>query len=123
MDRQVVKWTGEQLHDILGYSDKNLAEYICSLGAKAKTVEDLLENLLANDVPNSAATQSFCQSLYSKFGGGGKSTQQQQRQQRPKTNAELIRQSESYGLVDMGEEEEVGSSGGPFASSSSSSKK
>jgi len=115
VEKLIVKWAGEKLHDVLGYSDRNLAEYICSLAQKAKTAGELHKNLLANDVPDGPAAQAFSRELFAQFPRGGASQRVGSGAVVPSsasvlkvTNAEAARKSKSYTLVEMDHEYESG---------------
>lgn len=116
MEKEVVKWTSEKLHEILGYSDRNLVEYIYVLAQKSKSTADLLQQLIINDVPDTPATKLFCRDLYLKFPRGTKlaskepsslvgtiasssSTSSSSSLQKHLTNADLLKKSASYKLI------------------------
>jgi len=103
-NKEIVKWAGSQLHDLLGYSDSNLAEFIVTLGKKSKTPNDLLTKLVENDIQETPNSISFCKELYHQLNQVQTQAIRQDAHQstsRTKTQIELLRKSESYGLVDM----------------------
>lgn len=62
--KETIKWAAGQLHNLLGYSDNNLAEYICALARKSKSPSDLRTRLIENDIEDSLSALTFCQQLY-----------------------------------------------------------
>ena len=110
MDKELVRFVQEQLFVIVGFSDRNISEYIVSLALKAKNTNDLYQKVIANDVPDNSATLEFCKQLYGKIlvGRGGKSggaSSSSRSSSQISTNADLIRASESYGMVSMDDED------------------
>ena len=96
VSKETVKWVSAQLHDVVGYSEKNLAEYIIGIAMKSKNVNNFHEKLLKDDMPDTDLLKQFCHQLYTKL----------PRLDRPKisktvTNADLLRQSEQYSNVSM----------------------
>jgi pre-mRNA-splicing factor ATP-dependent RNA helicase DHX16 len=98
--KEVVKWISGELHSILGYSEKNLSEYIYGIASKAKSPHELLDKLAANDVPSNEATRQFCTKLLGKMPNSGSNKSKSN----APTNADLIRQSEQYSTVPMDED-------------------
>lgn len=110
-NKELVRWAGSQLHDILGYSDSNLAEYIVTLGKKSKTPNDLLAKLVDNDIQETPRSISFCKELYQKLNQSPVQVHSIRQDSQAVSKAvvrpsqmELLRKSESYGLVEMDEE-------------------
>jgi pre-mRNA-splicing factor ATP-dependent RNA helicase DHX16 len=102
-----VKWVQEKLHALVGFSDRNISEYIVSLAAKAKNVPDLLQKVIANDIPDTPETLSFCRQLFAKIprtvaSGGSKIVSK-----KAVSNADLIRESENYSLVDVDDRDSI----------------
>jgi len=64
MDKELHRWTVEWLHELLGFSDGNLAEYLLGIGRKAKSVSELMSHLVSNEVPDSERTKVFCGELF-----------------------------------------------------------
>ena len=61
------RWVSDRLHDILGMSDKYIAQYMVSLAGKATSGTDLIEKLKATgtvDVDQNMVT--FLHELYTK---------------------------------------------------------
>ena len=104
--KEVARWTAEQLHGIVGYTDRNLADYLVSLALKARSGAGLLEQLLANEVPQSDATTAFCRELFAKTRTPKetKAAASSSATAAAVTNADLIRKAESYRLVDMNDD-------------------
>jgi len=101
------------------YSERNLAEFIVSMAMKVKGPKDLHKKLLENEFPDTMDTLSFCNQLLEKLGraGGGKAASSGAVLSRPHsnapastvTNADLLRKSLEYKLVDMDATDHLGS--------------
>ena len=106
-NKEIIKWASGELHSILGYSDNNLAEYIVSLAKKAKSANDLLTKLKENDLEESSNLISFSKRLYSTVHNKNKEvsntthTSSSSSHTIKLSNAELLKQSQSYELVGM----------------------
>jgi hypothetical protein len=106
MSKEAVKWCQNSLYDVLGYTDKALAEYLVNLAGHSRGAGDLLAKLLENDFPQTEKTKAFCTGLLSKsrsVPASASSSSSSSSSSGPGrlTNADLLRQSQSYGLVDM----------------------
>mmetsp|Transcript_26254 Transcript_26254/g.38918 ORF Transcript_26254/g.38918 Transcript_26254/m.38918 type:complete len:1058 (+) Transcript_26254:41-3214(+) len=96
MSKETVKWVGEQLHGLVGYSEKNMAEYIVGIAQKSNNPKDLCSKLIANGIPEGNMVHQFAWELFGKIPrNDGKKSEKRI------SNAELIRQSESYTTVPM----------------------
>lgn len=60
------KWVRDQLHEIVGFSDKNVAEFIIATAQKKSSASSLLRELAAVDVPSNSKTKAFAQELISR---------------------------------------------------------
>jgi pre-mRNA-splicing factor ATP-dependent RNA helicase DHX16 len=96
-DKEIVRWVQTELHAIVGFSDRNISEYIVSLASKAKSVSELVKKVVANDIPDNPATQQFCRQLFAKLPHSGNAVAKNTGKK--STNADLIRESETYGLL------------------------
>ena len=59
-------WVSDQLYGLVGYSDTNLAEYVCNLAASERSAHSLLTKLQDADVPMGAAASKFAQELFAR---------------------------------------------------------
>ena len=108
-NKEIIKWASGELHSILGYSDNNLAEYIVSLAKKAKNSNDLLTKLKENDLEESSNLISFSKRLYFTVHNKNKEVSSahtthitsSSSHTTKLSNAELLKQSQSYELVGM----------------------
>jgi pre-mRNA-splicing factor ATP-dependent RNA helicase DHX16 len=101
--RDAVRWIGDALHEVLGFSDRTLAEYVAVLASKASSAEDLNAKLVENDMEASEKLRAFAGELFARVGAATASSRQQQQQKRVVTNADLLRESSQYELVVMDE--------------------
>ena len=53
-DRELKRWASDQLHELLGFSQGYLADYVLSLARKERTVAGLVKALGEADVPGGA---------------------------------------------------------------------
>ena len=66
MSRELKTWVSDQLHTLVGFSEANLADYVCGLANKQRSAQGLLTALHEADVPNNAATRRFASELWSR---------------------------------------------------------
>jgi pre-mRNA-splicing factor ATP-dependent RNA helicase DHX16 len=136
--KELQKWVSEQLYGVVGYSDRNLSEYIVVLAEKAKArgPGSLLASLVENGIPDSPATRSFCQDILARTRASAPSSSSSSSSTHLAStsntattngrvrvgnntslasNADLMRESQRYELLDMSSDLD------PLASVSSSS--
>mmetsp|Transcript_2611 Transcript_2611/g.4750 ORF Transcript_2611/g.4750 Transcript_2611/m.4750 type:complete len:1079 (+) Transcript_2611:108-3344(+) len=99
VSKDTLKWVSSQLFDVVGYSEKNMAEYIVGIAQKTKNANDLHAKLLQDDIPESDALRSFCFQLHNKLPQIGKP-----KASKVVTNADLLWKSENYSSVPMEED-------------------
>lgn len=90
-------WVSDQLHDILGYSHKTLAEYIVALAKTAKSPDALLSKLASSDVPVNARTQKFARDLLAKVPRKKKAKTYQKRE---KAIKDALRRNQTFELLE-----------------------
>lgn len=100
--RELVKWVSEQLHSLVGYSEKNLSEYIVGIASKAKNSHDLHQKMVADDIPDTPALSRFCHEIFSLK---PRSDVKKSTKSSNKTNADVLRESERYETVSMDDPE------------------
>lgn len=111
-DKELNKWVANELHGVVGYSDKNLAEYIVSLASKSRSPDDLLQKLIANDVSESSESKRFSMQLFEKVqrirmsASSAKASSQSSQTTKTKTNAQLLRESSNYSLISMDDDDD-----------------
>ena len=63
----VERWVGDKLHDILGISDKHVAQYLIGLAGKASSSEDFVRRLKdTGTVEVDTNMVNFCNELWNK---------------------------------------------------------
>ena len=63
----VERWVGDKLHDILGISDKHIAQYLIGLAGKASSAEDFVQKLKdTGTVEVDTNMVNFCTELWNK---------------------------------------------------------
>jgi pre-mRNA-splicing factor ATP-dependent RNA helicase DHX16 len=101
MSKEVRRWVSDQLHGLIGFSDKNLAEYIVAIGSKCKSEDDIFATLEQNDIPSSVESKVFSRELFSKLKTSSEPSAPGSSSAKPQSNAELLKASAMYGFVDM----------------------
>ena len=96
IDKETIKWVSSQLHDIVGYSEKNMAEYIIGIAQKTKNANELHTKLIQDDIPDSTVLKQFCYQLHNKLPQVSKP-----KASKMTSNADLLWQSEKYSTVSM----------------------
>jgi hypothetical protein len=123
----VEDWLRTELHDVVGYSDKTLSQFILSLANKATSATALHGQLLASGIDEGPRVRPFAEALFQRImqsqkkggtvrpgggaGGIGGAAASSVRGRQP-TNAELIRQSQQYTLVESDDEDYARALGG-----------
>ena len=63
----VERWVGDKLHDILGISDKHIAQYLIGLAGKSSSQQDFVQRLKdTGTVEVDTNMVNFCNELYNK---------------------------------------------------------
>eukprot|EP00038_Savillea_parva_P019455 m.27593 g.27593 ORF g.27593 m.27593 type:complete len:1068 (-) comp4427_c0_seq1:179-3382(-) len=105
----VNRWVSDQLHSIVGYSDKVVAQYIIAAAKKSTSPEALLFSLSSSGtIESNSATRAFTAQLWDKIGKRGPQKSQQKVAARAEARAAVAFQQkqESYRLLDDPEDEE-----------------
>jgi pre-mRNA-splicing factor ATP-dependent RNA helicase DHX16 len=96
-DKELRHWIEDQLHGLLGFSDRTIADFILAKAKVAKSAGALLASLAAVDVPANDGTRAFSADLLSRLPAsrsGPSAYQQQQRQA-----AALQRKNRGYDML------------------------
>lgn len=64
-------WLRGELHDVVGYYDKTLAQFILSLAQKAGSPAALHSQLLASGIDEGPKVKPFAEQLFRRLQGGG----------------------------------------------------
>lgn len=110
-EKDVRRWVEDQLHGILGLSEKALAEYCVSIAKKQGDVDSLSRMLEEQGFPKTSVTTSFSRELLERLpssSSGLKKRSVSEYRRKEKEASSLARNNESYGLLlDDNEEEEL----------------
>ena len=92
-------WVSDNLHSILGLSDPTSVDYIIALSKSVKDLDNLIEELLEFDLPNTPKTHIFAEELHKRLNERHKKgpSEYQHREQ------ELLRQkveNEGYNIIE-----------------------
>ena len=61
------RWVGDKLHDILGISDKVIAQFMIGLASKSKSSDDLVERIRdTGTIDVDASVVKFAEELWEK---------------------------------------------------------
>ena len=52
MSRELKTWVSDQLHTLVGFSEATLADYVCGMASKQRSVQGLLTALHEAEVPD-----------------------------------------------------------------------
>ena len=106
MSSEIQQWISEQSLRILNISDRNMTSYLYLLAEKATSESDLFQKLIVNDFPETDATNLFARELFRRIPRKGKTAQKTAIDCAPVlTNAQIIKQSKKYALVEAEEDE------------------
>ena len=117
--QSVRDWVDDELHAVLGYSERALTDYVIAVGKKCRSVQDLFENLVSQGLPRSSKTQAMASELYARLQGeagpsssGSHHRDDSEYKRREREAAALAkRNSTGYGLVLDDDDNDGGVSG------------
>lgn len=97
------KWVKDQLHDIIGFTDRSVCDYVIALAKqKNHTSSSLLKALEQADVPNTTRTKEFAKNLLAKLPKAGQSAYKEAE----KSTKAALKKNASYAMLDDDDEEE-----------------
>ncbi|KAF6039237.1 DHX16 [Bugula neritina] len=100
------RWVGDRLYDIVGISDKMIAQYVLGLAQDAKSPADYLEKLRETEALDiNEKIISFAQELFNKLPPKQSATKLLEQQKRQDALS-MQRRNQSYQLVETDSEEE-----------------
>eukprot|EP00967_Tisochrysis_lutea_P068877 scaffold90387_cov21-Tisochrysis_lutea.AAC.1 len=67
-DKELRRWVSSRLHDLLGFSESTVAQFVLSVAKKHTSAESLASVLKQQGLPGSAETSSFATELLSRLG-------------------------------------------------------
>jgi pre-mRNA-splicing factor ATP-dependent RNA helicase DHX16 len=97
-DKELRGWVSDQLHSLVGFSDRTVADFVLASAKKAKDPSSLLNSLAAFGVPAGSSGQAFAEGVLARLpraSKGPSAAQLQQQQAR-----QLVKRSRKYGLLD-----------------------
>ena len=98
-DREVTGWVSGSLHELLGYSDSTVAQFLVAAAKKCGSVEALRQMVVEEyDFPAGAASSAFAAEFHRRVNAGRAPAQPAAR--RGPTQAEMISKSQKYSLLD-----------------------
>ncbi|KAF6261560.1 putative ATP-dependent RNA helicase [Scenedesmus sp. NREL 46B-D3] len=97
-DKELRGWVSDQLHSLVGFSDRTVADFVLASAKKAKDPSSLLKSLEAFGVPASSSGQVFAEGVLARLPRGSKGLSAAQLQQQQAR--QLVKRSRKYGLLD-----------------------
>ena len=105
---EVSRWVADELYNIIGLSDKCIAEFLISLATKSSTATDFVQRLRdTKTVDISQPMIAFAQQLWGKV--PHKQVQEKPARVAERVALEVQKRSQNYRLVSDDEEEVQGS--------------
>ncbi|KAG8466897.1 hypothetical protein KFE25_008276 [Diacronema lutheri] len=108
--REVSRWVADQLHELVGLSDRVLVDFVVELARKERSPAALAKQLLTFDLPDSAATRRFAAELVARAapggggggggGAGGAAAARAAEALRRKETRALLRSNDAYAMLD-----------------------
>eukprot|EP01126_Amoeba_proteus_P066089 TRINITY_DN9503_c0_g1_i2.p1 TRINITY_DN9503_c0_g1~~TRINITY_DN9503_c0_g1_i2.p1 ORF type:complete len:244 (-),score=72.24 TRINITY_DN9503_c0_g1_i2:34-765(-) len=96
-------WVRDQLHDLIGFVDKETVSYVASLGERCSTTTKILEAFVEAELPITPQTQAFAERLLARSSGSRGQLSEQKKREIQKAN--IARANERFSLLKMEEEE------------------
>lgn len=105
-DKELRGWVSDQLHTLVGFSDKTVADFILASAKKAKDANSLLASLTDFGVPNSSSGAAFAQQLLQRLPSRGGGANASAAKQQAAAAKQLVKKSRAYDILDADELEE-----------------
>jgi pre-mRNA-splicing factor ATP-dependent RNA helicase DHX16 len=116
----VERWVSDKLHDILGISDRTIAEFLVQVAKKSSSEDSLISYLKANEVIDTGDANfvSFAKELYERVPHSTPKVSQQRIAEQ--AAVEQQRKSKKYQLIVSDDDDEDGDGDQPRPSTSTS---
>eukprot|EP01127_Copromyxa_protea_P017583 TRINITY_DN5380_c0_g1_i1.p1 TRINITY_DN5380_c0_g1~~TRINITY_DN5380_c0_g1_i1.p1 ORF type:complete len:1028 (-),score=194.31 TRINITY_DN5380_c0_g1_i1:35-3118(-) len=101
MSEALRSWVRDELHNIVGFTEKDTVNYFVALSQRARSTAQIIEALQDADVPINTKTQAFAEQLLRRGGSGASATQQSELKRREQEKARLARANERFSLVEQ----------------------
>ena len=96
-------WVSDQLHEVLGFSDGNVADYVLAVAKTSKSADVLKERICAvAEVPDGARANRFYAELHSRTNSGvmaASTAAPAVRVTSTNRNVDMLQKSKDYGFV------------------------
>eukprot|EP00039_Didymoeca_costata_P030367 m.29206 g.29206 ORF g.29206 m.29206 type:complete len:1054 (-) comp8076_c0_seq1:74-3235(-) len=99
------RWVKDQLFDVVGFSDKHVADYVLGAAKKARTPDALFKAMCDFDMPSDSKTRSFANTLFNRVPRQASGAQKQAARVQEKQAIQQQRKMASYKLVEPTKEE------------------
>ena len=97
MSEEVLTWVSDQLHEVMGFSERTMSEFVLALASTSKGQADFMQKLKAAGATMNSNTDRFAMDLLARVPKDVSSTPGRRSQQ---SNADLLRVSRNYDLVE-----------------------
>ena len=108
-----MRWVQDQLHDVIGMSNKTMAEFMISLAKRSKSSDQLAQRLQSEfNFTAGAKTSGFSTELFSRIKPGSSSSSSKKKSKRSSgpSNKDLLERSRQFSMVgdeDADEDEQL----------------
>lgn len=100
----LARWVNDQLHDIIGYSDRNVADFIIEIAKKKTSQSSLVKALASADLPNNSKTNAFAAELLKRMPKSSELASAYREDHKKKLA--LLKKNESFGLLEDDDDDE-----------------
>lgn len=93
-------WVSDQLHDLLGFSDPSVVNYVVAIAKKHSDTKSLLEALERCEIPNNSSTSAFAEQLLVRVPrSSSNSTPAPSTKSQEKKKVDFLKKNDSYKLI------------------------
>ena len=109
-DKDLRRFVNDSLHDVLGFSENTMVDFVCSLAKSARSVPQLLSKLQEADVPANDRTKRFASELFSRVPrqSGSKASASDSARQQQREQVDLLKRNQQYEMLPAEEEDDDG---------------
>src|SRR5690554_5952036 len=90
-------WVSDNLHDIVGFTERQMVDFVIAIAKKNTKLDEFLESLKACDVPITPKTEEFAKELLAKIPRQQQQPSRAQLEEQQKID--YLKKNESYTLV------------------------
>ena len=98
-DRDLRRFVNDQLHDVLGFSESTMVDFICALAKNARSASALLTKLHEADVPANDRTKRFAAELFNRVPRQAAGKLPDAAREQRKEQLDLLKRNEQYEML------------------------